>query len=228
MIRGPRKGRRWTIRSFLLLLLTTSAFPANHSGTILHIHQQDLSLFKPRSDIFSGNQNVDGRLVSAKLESESKHPDTLYPKSNIHKDIALKKDVDQPTPSSILLIIPRPILCWTAIVPIASFILINIILAYLSDQPTNKQCLVNLLYRDVLNINILHVCLWSFGMFYCEYHAQHPFGVIEAQFIAYTNQILTLLILAYLNAIGVLRLCTVKLKQVDLLIPFMGESDEWD
>ena len=90
MIRGPRKGRRWTIRSFLLLLLTTSAFPANHSGTLLHIYQQDLSLSKPRSDIFSGNQNVDGRLVSAKLESESKHPDTLYPKLSIHKNIALK------------------------------------------------------------------------------------------------------------------------------------------
>ena len=226
MIRGARKGRRWTIRSFLLLLLTTSAFPANHSGTIAHIYQQDLSQSKPGSDIFSGNQNVDVRLVSAKLESESKHPDTPYPKSNLHKKVALKKDAVQPTASSILLIIPRPILCWTAIVPIASFILINIILAYLSDQPTNKQCLVNLLYRDVLNINIIHVCLWSFGMFYCEYHAQKPFGVIEAQFIAYTNQILTLLILAYLNGIGVLRLCTVKLKQVDLLIPFMGESDE--
>ena len=102
MILLPRKGRRWTIRSFLLLLLTTSAFPANHSGTVLRIYQQDLPLSKPRSDIFSGNQNDDGRLISTKLESESKNPDKPYPKLNLHKNIALKNDADQPLASSIL------------------------------------------------------------------------------------------------------------------------------
>ena len=134
------------------------------------------------------------------------------------------------TPSSdkseIRLLISRPTLWWTAVVPVASFVLINIILGYLCDQPTNKQCLINLLYRDVLSINITHICLWSFSVFYCEYQEQMPFSETEAQAIAYTNQILTLLVLGYLNTIGIIRLWTVTHKQLDLLVPFLGEEDE--
>ena len=122
--------------------------------------------------------------------------------------------------------ISRPTLVWTVMVPIASLVLINIILGYLWDQPTNKQCLINLLYRDVLGANISHIFLWSFSIIYCEFNGQMPFSKPQAEFIAYTNQILTLLILGYLNTIGIIRLCTVKHKQLDLLIPFLGESDE--
>ena len=122
--------------------------------------------------------------------------------------------------------ISRTTLVWTVMVPIASLVLINIILGYLWDQPTNKQCLINLLYRDVLGANISHIFLWSFTIIYCEFNRQMPFSKPQAEFIAYTNQILTLLILGYLNTIGIIRLCTVKHKQLDLLIPFLGESDE--
>ena len=122
--------------------------------------------------------------------------------------------------------ISRPTLWWTITVPIASLILINIILGYLCDQPTNKQCLINLLYRDVLGVNLSHIFLWSFSVIYCEFNGQIPFSKTQAEFIAYTNQILSLLIIGYLNTIGIIRLCTVKHKQLDLLIPLLGESDE--
>ena len=124
------------------------------------------------------------------------------------------------------LIISRSLLFWTAVVPIVALVLISIILGYLCDQPTNKQCLINLLYRDVLGVNITHICLWSFSVLYCEANGQMPFSKTEAEFIAYTNQMLTLLVLGYLNTIGMIRLCTVKHKQLDLLLPFLGESDE--
>ena len=211
MSRYYKKYQTWTVKTLLILLSTTTVFPANYTGVSLH------------RDIQKGS--VGEHTMGTKNDRD---PGMFSPQIPIGKtEESLKIGVPQTAkPTITKLLISLPVLCWTAVVPVASIILINIILAYLCDQPTNKQCLINLLYRDVLTINILHVCLWSFGMFYCEYRGQIPFNETEAESIAYLNHLLTLLILAYLNAIGILRLCTVKFKQVDLLIPFLGECDE--
>ena len=209
-----RKSLSCTIKGFLFLLLTTTIFPANHLGESLHHDQEDTS-------------SIEQRIVATNNPKITK-------KDFVHQPLpALAKTGEVSTPVStrddnliIRLVISRPMLYLTALVPLASLILINIILAYLCDQPTNKQCLINLLYRDILSINITHVCLWSFGLFYCEYKGQKPFDENEAKFIAYMNQMMTFLILVYLNTIGILRLCTIKLKQVDLLVPYLGECDE--
>ena len=174
-------------------------FPANYTGVSLHRDIQK------------------GLIADQKIVTKN-DPGVFLPKSAIPmgktEELLKMVGAQEAKRNIIMLLISRPVLCWTAVVPIASVILINIILAYLCDQPTNKQCLINLLYRDVLTINITHVCLWSFGMFYCEFRGQIPFTETEAQSIAYLNHLLTLLILAYINAIGILRLCTVKFKQV--------------
>ena len=198
-----KNRQKWTVKAILILLFTTMVFPSNYSGASLTHHSQKGT---------TSGQNMAGK--------NGRGP-TLFPPNSLilgeTGEMLKIESVQIEKSPSIMLVISRPELCWTAVVPIVSIILINVILAYLCDQPTNKQCLINLLYRDVLAINITHVCLWSFGMLYCEYRGQIPFEETQAQCIAYTNHLLSLLILAYLNAIGVLRLCTVKFKQVNLV-----------
>ena len=201
----------WHIKTLLTLLLTTTIFPANYAGVSFRLGQHESSSRDPRNIVFDQQKvNSPQMLSRAPQTGETWKAAEAY----------------QRTEPKMMLVISRPILYWTVFVTIATFILINIILGHLCDQPMNKQCLVNLLYRDVLRINITHVSLWSFAIFYCECQGQIPFGEAGAQIIAYLNQILTLLILFYLNTIGILRLCTARLKQVDLGIPFLGEYDE--
>ena len=213
MVGLKKKSKRWSIKSLLVLLLTTTTFPANYAGVSLLLGQPESSSREPQNIVVD-----EPKLNSPLVPFQSRKNDEAW---KVSESVAYQR-----TEPKMMLAISRPILYWTIVVPIASFILIGIILGHLCDQPMNKQCLVNLLYRDVLRINITHVCLWSLAIFYCEYQGQIPFGEKGAQIIAYLNQILALLILAYLNTIGILRLCTARLKQVDLAIPLLGECDE--
>ena len=115
---------------------------------------------------------------------------------------------------------------WTTVTMLGCSMLTMILIGYLKNQPTNKQCLMNCMYQDAIKINFAIVLFWSGLSVTCKWFGNGSyFDIRPAIYIALANQTLSLFLHAYLNAIGFLRLYTMKYKSLDPATEWIGDDD---
>ena len=128
---------------------------------------------------------------------------------------------------------PYPDISWMIALTLLQIFLIspclsNLLVGFFQNQPMQKQCVMNTLYQDVIQMNQLLVWCWTMsGLIIQQLSAieQATFILMFAKYMVVVQEALALAILLYLCLIGGLRLYTIKFSVLDPTTDYWEVSD---
>ena len=186
-------------------------FPANYAG---------------RSHILSNAKSFD---KNARQNYE--HTDMMWKHGNdanlLHSQAQLQDAEETPHNSISNQITPTSLCCMCfifAAAPMFTFAIIK----YLQSQTYHKQCLVSKLYQEVLKTNLMTVSVWIVTAVAFKVAGNNNPSATEviAKSIGVVGEALFMILMLNLMVIGILRLCIVRYKTLDLEFHWFGNDDD--
>ena len=118
-------------------------------------------------------------------------------------------------------------LIWPLFILVMSSILYREIFAYLNDQPTNKQCLLLYLYKDLLSLFLISILATTYIMIWYKFIRKGTSADDHQAFlIAILLTMIRTIILFHSNIVCLFKLYILKTKLVDPLDTHFSCNDE--
>ena len=199
------------------VIFAMASFPPNYEGYTLRLKNGMLTPYNMEHPNTNATKNEGVTNVTPK---------------NAEKDQLLFRQTQLPNSNKTSYTTINPeitsgILCCMCLIFIVAPMLTFTIIRYFQDQPFNKQCLVSKLYQEVLKFNLVLVRFLICAAVAFKFCGDnHPFmRVILAQCAAYVGESLFIVLMLYLMLIGILRLCIIRYKTLDIEFQWFGIDD---
>ena len=118
---------------------------------------------------------------------------------------------------------------WVLVILTVSTVLFGGIIAFLNDQPLNRQCLLLYLYKDLLTLILARVWMVSLEIGWYQlnnYKKERPLGKLQANVIESIYSMSNLAILLNMNFISFYELFIATSKLTDPFLEYFGYADE--
>ena len=150
----------------------------------------------------------------------------LFEYTNLKDNSSISQSEKINENKSINFTVPRGVIVLMALIFAIAPLCGIIWLRFLHDQPLNKQCLVNHLFRDLIRTNTLFVCLlnilaFAFSIF--EGSKESSTLIFITKYLVLINEAIFFVIMACLWLLAFMRLYTIRFNVLDPVDEFLGE-----
>ena len=179
-------------------------------------------LFIIVSTCFLGPNYLGLRLSNAHGAEKDLNENKLFEYTNLKANSSISQSEKINENKSFSFAIPRSVILIMALIFAIAPLCSIIWLRFLHNQPLDKQCLVNHLFRDLVRTNTLFVCLlnilaFSFGIF------EGSTLIFITKYLVLINEAIFFVIMVYLWLIASMRLYTIRFNVLDPVDEFLGE-----